>query len=631
MAMVRFYYTETFADLIAAHGAEIDRRLIEVPLALRAGCLAPLIAAPARPDPETLWEILRAYLDRIEMAMADVTRRHSPAYWLHLYRRIAPVLSSRHTGKRDETTVALVRQIAELAYLKHGDLARTDDLGPIALTGFATFLGGHYKTAMTRALGSAAKAQAAYKAIRAVDQTVMVSFDEEDLLAVFEVEGLAYEYWKSSAAMRSLGKAARLMWDVDKQWFVDEGGGPDPLLFALFDHRITAEGGLFTRLGTWTEFAAAKADFATLQFALYNPNGEIDEFPVWDPIAQEVAYGPARLNFRIGRAPLQVFRDGHAFMAPAFEKRHGLQLDAVLFCLQIASFFCFYPDRAIFSKDKNERNRIILGNLTNLSFRGYKYIGLNIESIAEEALWWARAMGDTVDFDPAEVRAAFEFLLLDVKNAALIGLWSGGKRPLLLPVHNGLLIDAAAFLPILTNLFFGVREPSGEKGFIFEDSARSMLRAAGLDIVFAGEITLADGSKREIDAAIRIGDRLILVECFSFEKPVDYELAKPGIFAKRIERVAAKVEQARSLAEVVAASPKGTNFDFSWAVAIDWRLATPSVEFAWKLDKKLFDADGVPRVLQLSELSRFLTDERHPAESFKRAVAAALTKDDLLA
>jgi len=187
-----------------------------------------------------------------------------------------------------------------------------------------------------------------------------------------------------------------------------------------------------------------------------------------------------------------------------------------------------------------------------------------------------------------------------------------------------LLIDAAAIAPILVNLFFSVREQTGAKGFAFEDSARAMLAEAGLDIVFAGEVEFADGTKREIDAAVRIGDRLVLIECFSFEKPVDYELAKPGIFEARIERIAEKIEQAHSLATKLAVHPTGKNFDFSWAKALDWRLAVPSVEFAWEINADHFDADGVPRVLQLSELRRFLAEDVNPAEPFRTALKVRL-------
>src|SRR5690606_4860486 len=128
--------------------------------------LVPRVADLGEVDPAALWEILRTYLDQIEARMAEIARQHTPLYWLHLYRRILPVLSRKHVGKRDKTTVALVRQIAELAYLKHGDQGKTGEIGPIGTTSFRTFLGGHYKTAMQRALGSLSAARGRYDELK---------------------------------------------------------------------------------------------------------------------------------------------------------------------------------------------------------------------------------------------------------------------------------------------------------------------------------------------------------------------------------------------------------------------------------------------------------------------------------
>ena len=620
--IARFYYSETFEHLIRSNAEEIQRRLIELPLAFRARELASVMAGVPNPKPNAVWALLRTYLDKIEARIAEIAARHSPAFWFHLYRRIAPMLSSKHVGKRDATTVVLVRQIAELAYLKHGNQATTADLGAIGRTSFETFLGGHYKEAVVGALGSVANARRHYANQKAVSQSVMLAFNKEDLLAAFEVEGLAYEYWKTSAAMRSLGKGVGFDWDEDTQWLADRGDGPHPILFAIFDHRATDASGLFTRLGTWTQFAHRGADSSKAYFTAYNPNGTIEQFPTWDAAKKQIAYGQSRLNFHIGQVQLQKFLEEHVFMAEVFEKRHEVKLEAVLFCLQMASFFAFFPDRAIFEAEPDRQKSMILSNLTNLGFRGYKNIGQTIDTIGQEALWWAKQMRHETGLDVEQVRAGFEFLLLTESTATFIGLWSGGKRPLLLPVHDGLMIDTTAILPILTSLFVGVRESTGSKGDVFEESARAMLCAAGLDIVFNGEIVFDDGSVREIDAAVRIGDRLVLVECFSFEKPLDYELAKPGIFQSRIGRIGEKITQAQTLAEAITCSPKGTNFDFSWANSIEWRLATPSVEFAWELSEDHFDALGVPRVLQISELSRYLLEGTNPIAPFLPALQA---------
>ena len=66
----------------------------------------------------------------------------------------------------------------------------------------------------------------------------------------------------------------------------------------------------------------------------------------------------------------------------------------------------------------------------------------------------------------------------------------------------------------------------------------------------------------------------------------------------------------------MAKEPKGTNFDVSWAKEIDWRVVSPFVEFAWQIDEPFFDAEGLPRVLQVRELLDNLTDGTVPAKSY---------------
>jgi hypothetical protein len=118
-----------------------------------------------------------------------------------------------------------------------------------------------------------------------------------------------------------------------------------------------------------------------------------------------------------------------------------------------------------------------------------------------------------------------------------------------------------------------------------------------------------------VDAAVRIGDRLFLIECFSYELPLDFEIGKRSVFDKRKEFIIEKVDQAQTLAERVAKEPKGTNFDVSWAKSIEWRVVSPFVEFAWQIDEPLYDEAGMPRVLQVHELLGHLTDGKVPTES----------------
>ena len=186
---------------------------------------------------------------------------------------------------------------------------------------------------------------------------------------------------------------------------------------------------------------------------------------------------------------------------------------------------------------------------------------------------------------------------------------------------GALMIDLAAILPVLQTLFFGVRKAHAG-GVSFENAVRNAILARGLDLCLQGQLKWKNGNPREVDAAVRIGDRLVLIECFSYEMPLDYEVGKPSVFDKRKEFILEKVDQARTLAERVANEPKGTNFDVTWAKSVEWRVVSPFVEFAWQLDEPLYDDAGLPRVLQVQELLGHLKDQAVPTASLVPMIKA---------
>lgn len=107
-----------------------------------------------------------------------------------------------------------------------------------------------------------------------------------------------------------------------------------------------------------------------------------------------------------------------------------------------------------------------------------------------------------------------------------------------------------------------------------------------------------------------------MIECFSYELPLDYEIGKPSVFERRKAFILKKLEQAQTLAERIAKEPTGTNFDVSWAKEVEWRVVSPFVEFAWHLNEPLVDEEGLPRVLRVAELIEHLMDGTVPAAAY---------------
>ena len=622
LIVMQFYYSHTFPYLIEQRQHEIQRRLKDVPEALRQRELVPGLAALGETSGDSAWQVFRDYLDRIEGCIAEIIPGHSASFWFHLHRRLRPMLAKVHDGKTDNTTVLLVRSIAELAYAKYGDLHRADDLGPIIRTRLETFLDGTWYEATAQALGSKLKAKKLYQKIKWTEQVVMTDFRVSDLCDVFGIEGLCYEYWGASAAMREIGKGAIVKWDAtNAPWLRHKDTGVNPLCFDLYDQRNSERGGFRTRLGTWLDETEQpeKIDASRggqIHFAQLTPNPDVKEYPIWNIHTKSVGRGYGATNFGVGTFSLSRFKSENGFMAEPFKQKHNIDLDGVLFAIWAASFFAVYTGLTSHLPTAEQRLDRTMSNWGNLLFRGYSIVTFNQEQFAQEALWWAKQMKHERILSLDEARQGVEFISLNKAAQKNIGLWSGGKRPILIPSMDALMIDLAAIMPFLQTIFFGLRKVPQVGGESFENSVRTALRSRKLDVCLQGELRWPRGKPREVDAGVRVGDRLLLIECFSYELPLDYEVGKPSVFEKRKEFILKKLEQAQTLAERVAKEPKGTNFDASWAKEIDWRVVSPFVEFAWHINDSLFDEDGLPRVLQVSELLDNLTNGAVPAKSY---------------
>lgn len=624
----RFYYSFAFDLLIREGRAEIDRRLHDEPTEFRIQHLKPRLMGKATFAGDDAWEPLRAYLEEIEAHIAAIARNHSPAYWLHLYRRIAPTLSKNGHDQR-RTTVALVRRIAELACYKHGDPSKVSDLGHASETRAETFMDGHYLRSLRLHLGGKLRALKVFQSFKRSSQTVLSEFTANDLYNIFEIEGFSYEYWRTTAVMRMVGKGASFKWDSRDEWLTQSDIEVHPVLFHNFDTRGEARGGFHTRLGTWSDLTSDNTDRNDIIiFAQYNVHPEPRLVPGWNPTTNTPGSFLTAPNFEIGSATLESFFESHAFMAPAFKSKHKFDLSTLAFAIWGISMMATIPDHAFKTAKNNQREQIVLNNLTNLFFRGYTVINRPLRGLTDEILTLARAAGKAATCDRDELDRALAFMTLSVETAKQVGLWSGGRRPLLIPLKDALVADIAGLMPFLNNLFFGIREKTGAKGFAFEDSVRAVLATELCEVVHVGRLKFADGSTREVDAAVRVGERLVILECFSYEMPVDAEIAKPGIFELRKAKLEDKLKQAITLSNRLVECRTGDNFDFSWAEVVDWRLVSPFIEFNWALDEPNFDAEGTPRILALDEVSDFLKGSAVPDSNGQRIIRAARNSHD---
>jgi len=166
-----------------------------------------------------------------------------------------------------------------------------------------------------------------------------------------------------------------------------------------------------------------------------------------------------------------------------------------------------------------------------------------------------------------------------------ISLLTRGPRFPLVPGGDAALLDAQGIHQLLRTLFVGVKHSENKRGISFESEMRAELERRNLKLI-QRRYEFPEGL-REVDAAVRAGTTLWLIEAHSMERPLDFEIGKPSVVIQRSERLAGKLDQVASIRE------------------------TPFVEWIWTREERPWINSDVPRVLSASELMEMLTKQRN--------------------
>jgi hypothetical protein len=611
-SLINLEYTQIpFAFLEAKLADRLEEALTQRPTSIRSKFLLAKLPTNTELQADVVWPVARELLDVLEAEMESVLKRHSVFFWLHVYRRIGVMLSPSHEDKTDERTVALVREIVELAIIKHGKAVEAWEFAKSDTIGVDRILGGFYSEA--RASASGPDLDDIFGLIedgfRKRPALVIQDFSEDDFVGIYYVEGIAYQYWRVTALMRTLGKGGRLKIGVDGDW---RWVGPDELEFLIrsIDERTDSVPFQFSLVGVW--FDETKSDKGTerLNAVLVCPRYNVERASVADFLSRLLGINiavDAVTNFLPGLLDLQVYLKAHEFLSAPFKKVHGFTLEGLISTLWATGSMLMLPDELIFDRKLNEEKQCYAANLLNLLQRGYKTLKVPDDATAAEGLVERmKLMKWPLEVPVAEVQAVIRKLTLtpDVQNS--IGLWSRGPRFLYIPAaHNHIAVDLQGIPAILATLFFRVAHNQSARGTIFEEEFKSALSARGYKL-HSGELYTLNGSSRELDAAVRIGDSLLIFECVSVERPLDYEIGNPSTFSARQDRLDAKVTQALSLAEFLQANPKGKNYDFTGVEKFKPYVVSPFVEWIWNRSERLWLEDGTPRILSAWEAIRLL-------------------------
>lgn len=561
-------------------------------------------------DGEETWNQVRDILDVMDGEMRMIASRRSIAYWLHIYRRIGVFLSPEHEDKTDHITLGLVRQIAELAIQKHGLHAGTREFGLSNVLSPNVILGGWMRKGLKSLGNEGTSGESIFRNYSAVlrrgpPELVIRDFSKRDLIDVYALEGIAYQYWRLTALLRSLGKGAKIILDETGDWNYVPNSALNKLIESI-DKRNERGGSISSLLGVWIDRKTIMDWDGSA-----NADEELDIVlcPVYN--TQRVAF-PAGLGLDGTRIsdrsvtnflPLilraKTFFAHHAFMREEFLKKRGYDFELLISVLTGLSSFTILPNRALFSDTEDDKNRIKLAALMQTLTRGYHLFN-GTEADLLKTLIERMSNIFSKDFDEGKVRAVLSSISLSEAIQGNISLWSNGPRCVVIPTESFCLIDLVSVPALLTSMFVFMTDRFGESGTAFETLFREALKRRDCE-VHSGKLVANDGSERELDAGVLVGDRMYLFECVSIERPLDYEIGRPKTFVTRQARLKTKLEQARSLEIFVANNPSGRNYNFSQANQFVWAVVSPFVEWIWDLQPELWLDKNTPRILSPEE------------------------------
>jgi hypothetical protein len=551
------------------------------------------------------WPAVRELLDVIEAEMAEVLRKRSVFFWLHIYRRIGVTLTPRHEDKTDPRTVTLVRQIVELAITKHGRATDADEIVPSNRVKPDLILGGFMRAGIKALFKN--RFTKTYRDVvtfmRASPTWVVRDFTEADFIGIHRVEGLAYQYWRATALLRALGKGARITLHEDGDW---NYGNDDDLAWLVKSIDERTEEGRLDRslLGTWFDEENGQNDvreravLERLICPVYNAH-RISPVKFFRKLGLRIA-GDYASNFLPALFNVRRYLEAHRFLSEAFRARHGYSMEAFVGTLWALAHVVFFPRTMLLANTEDSRREMFGKNLMNVLQRGYSVFGDDPDKAVPVLLERIEAFLPGISVTEAEVRAVLDRLTLNPASQAEISLWSGGPRYMLIPAGSEQTVDLQGMPMMLATLFFRVAHDQGQRGTVFEEAFRRALTDRGLE-VRSGRLSSVGGASKELDASVIVGKDLFVFECVSVERPLDYEIGHPATLARRRERLDGKVEQVLQLAKFLEANARGTNYDYTGVQRIVPLVVSPFVEWLWDRSARLWLSDDTPRILSAGE------------------------------
>lgn len=596
-----------FAYLEKRHWADFHNVLLAEPERSRAEFFLSKITSEG--DVVITPDILREWLSILETKMDEKLRCHSPFFWLYLYRRIRPALHPGHSNKTDEVTASLVRELAELAMLKFGDVSMASDICRTSQIAFAKSWGGYLERAIE---AFPAKNREDLRTIlmrdyEENDTFIPSTFKSTDYRDVYAIEGLAYQYWLAMAQLRSVGKGSRLILHSDSRLGYEPNAELAEAIFR-YDRRLGEKRFFSTMIGVVSQAAAETEAIRSLLLLTYNVSG-IDVAPILKGMKLDVrsVTGDPIANFVPTFLDIQSFSAAHSYLDPEFIEKWGFSVSDLGYILWSLSNLALLPQRYL--SDPEQSLGIFLLRLLKRGYIIYSTSGPDTWSgLRERLALFLELPSERLDSIMEKVPAIVEMISLDRPKQQQMSLWSRGPRAIILPYGEFLIIDVVGITTFLQRLFTGIRDDGKVRGQLFEEMVRNTLvDVLPQDWEVGRRLLRLDGQlKHEVDAMLIDGDRAYVCECFTMWLPLKIDVGDEQAINIRTKRIDEKLDQANAVCEFLRANPVGDNYDFSTIKDLIPVVISPFSEWLPLTSARYWLADNVPRVMSAEEFFEFI-------------------------
>lgn len=543
--------------------------------------------------------LLQSYLDAVEANLAKSIQESSLAYYIHLYRRLSP--GPIGTDQQPHT-IGITRAVLEAAIQKYARFGLCNKIAESTSVPIDKVLGG---------LLMAPDFELERNIVAQGNQLILTDFTGVDLREFYDLERLAFEVWRTAAALRTVGKGAPLIVCDPPECYADARSLDLDTLLMNYDKRIEKSDVCHSATGVTFVDSQEMSASGIVFLPTYNLGGvtSTEMAGLFDNVFRTRLEDEITFNFVWVPFNLREFRKAHLPLANAFEKQHGVSLDAVLAVVGALSFRVFYSWM--------ETQGRSLFRYWQRAYEG----PIHRKSIHSEIMCFLPAAAEILEVEGAtitspQVENAMKFWELDASNCTDIDLAYSGPHYMFLPINNDqVFVDYAWILRRLHDLFVGTWiSDQNFKGDALEKVVRK-----DKSVLPTKPCKTASGEKRQIDYAVARGTHLVIAECKAVAQSIAFDRGDPRAIQYRTENVVERaLSEVDDKAKWLATHQVGTNYDISAYDRILPVAISPFVEFIPSLQPRYWISQEIARVLTPKELDNLLDDERTIMNAFNR-------------